>query len=305
VESIRLKVDLEKINREASENVYKLIDNCEEKYLQQVREIAQKIKNEDRKIILISGPSSAGKTTTAGKIGKELKNIGVNSLVLSMDDFFFDMSTLPLRDDGYPDIESFVAIDVATVRKCLEEILTKGETLTPQFDFNTHKRKKEWIFRKFKKHEVIIMEGIHALNPKIIEGLNLDKIFKVYVHCDTDFFFKRKILFHARQVRLLRRIVRDERDRSVCASQTLKMWSEVCRGEDKNIRPYEHSANYFLNSCHDYEPLLYKSLLSAKFESMKDMPESAMFIEKFKLCSTITKNFVPEDSLLREFIGKD
>lgn len=301
----RIEVDIEKINKEASENVYKLIDKSEEKYLEQVRDIAKEIKLEDKKIVLVSGPSSAGKTTTSEKIYNELKNIGVNSLVLNMDEFFFDIETVPLREDGFADIESMIAIDIFTIRKCLGEILTKGETLTPQYDFITHKRKKEWLLRKFAKHEVIIMEGIHALNPEIIKGLNLEKIYKVYVHCSTDFIFKRKKLFHARQLRLLRRIVRDERDRSMPIEDTLKLWSEVCKGEDKNIRPYKDSADYCLNSTHFYEPLLYKDLLSEKFGKLKELPEIATFLEKFKLCSTISKRFVPKDSLIREFIGND
>jgi len=301
----RIEVDIEEINKEASENVYRLIDKCEEKYLEQVKEVATEIKLNDKKIVLVSGPSSAGKTTTAKKIYEELKNIGVDSLVLNMDEFFFDIDTVPLREDGFADIESVIAIDVKTIRKCLDEILTKGETFTPQYDFVTHKRKKEWIFRKFAKHEVIIMEGIHALNPKIIEGLNLEKIYKVYVHCNTDFVFKKKKLFHARQLRLLRRIVRDERDRSVPVAQTLTLWSEVCKGEDKNIRPFKETADYFMNSTHSYEPLLYKDLLMERFGKMKGLPEIKVFLEKFKLCSTISKRFVPKDSLIREFIGEN
>ncbi|NCB48335.1 MAG: nucleoside kinase [Clostridia bacterium] len=305
MKSDRIEVDIEKINRESSENVYKLIDKGEEKYLDQVREITKEIKVFDKKIVLVSGPSSAGKTTTSEKIYHELKNLGVNSLVLNMDEFFFDIDSVPLREDGFADIESMIAVDVETIRKCLGEILTKGETFTPQYDFATHKRKKEWILRKFEKQEVIIMEGIHALNPKIIEGLELDKIYKVYVHCSTDFVFKKKKLFHARQLRLLRRIVRDERDRSVPVEDTLSLWGEVCKGEDKNIRPFKETADYMLNSTHFYEPLLYKDLLSQRFEKLKYLPEIAVFLEKFKLCATIPKRFVPKDSLLREFIGND
>ncbi len=299
----RIEVDIEKINREASENVYRLIDKCEKAYLDNVQEIARQIKESDKKIVLVSGPSSAGKTTTAGKIYDELKKIGVNSLILNMDEFFFDLAAVPLRGDGFADIESIVAIDVSTIRKSLGEILTKGETFTPQYDFITHRRKKEWIFRKFAPHEVLIMEGLHALNPKIIEGLNVGKIYRIYVHCNTDFIFKRKKLFHARQLRLLRRIVRDERDRSTPVAQTLNLWKEVCIGEDKNIRPFKPMADFFLNTTHSYEPLLYKDLLSSQFEKLRNLPEIAMFLGKFRLCATVSKQFVPQESLLREFIG--
>ncbi len=299
----RIEVDIEKLNTMTGENIYKFIAECEENYKGQTREIAREIKLTDKKIVLISGPSSAGKTTTAKKISEELKEIGINSLILNMDEFFFDMDTLPLREDGFADIESIVAIDVETIKKCLGEILTHGETHTPEYDFIAHKRKTEWVHRKFLKHEVIIMEGLHALNPTIIEGLNLDKIYKVYIHCNTDFNFKKKTLFHARQIRLIRRIVRDERDRNFSIEDTLKFWGEVCKGEDKYIKPFKDSADYFLNSTHTYEPMLYRDLLMQRFGEMKNLPEIMSFKDKFKPCASIPKDFVPKDSLLREFIG--
>jgi len=303
-EHLRVGVNIEDINRKSSENVYKLIDRGEEAYINQVKEIANQVSIYNKKIVLITGPSSAGKTTSSYKLKQELKNIGINSYVLNMDDFFNDLDKVPLREDGKPDMEGLVALDVDCVKNCLQDILLKGEARTPTFDFATHKRTDVWHSCKVKRNEVIIMEGIHALNPVITQGLDADKIYKVYVHCNTDFVMSGKIIFHARQLRLLRRMVRDERERHTPLTKTLELWDDVCAGEDKNIRPYKSTANYFLNSTHFYEPLLYKSLLIQPFQKLKKIPEIKQFLQKFRLCATIEESFIPKDSLIREFIGK-
>lgn len=301
----RLKVDIDVINTRANENLYKLVERGETTYADEVADIAKFVKTNGKKIVLMAGPSSSGKTTSSYKLQGALKTIGVKAVIITMDEFFVDVRTLPLRDDGKPDIENLVALDVETIRKCLIDILEKGETMTPQFDFITHSRKKEWLPLKLKSDEVIIMEGIHALNPVIIEGLPIDKICRIYIHCNSDFVFGGKTLFHARQLRLLRRIVRDERERGTSVEETLNQWDEVCKGEDRNIRPFKDTADFHLNTTHFYEPLLYKSILAEKFEGLKStVPEAKMFLEKFKYCSCLPKEFVPKDSLIREFIGK-
>lgn len=303
-ELLRFNVDIDDINQKNSENVYKFISRGEDAYNEQIKDIATQISTLGKKIILISGPSSAGKTTSSYKIKKELEEIGINSYVLNMDDFFRDLDTVPLREDGEPDMEGIVALDVECVKSCLNDILTTGITKTPTFDFKTHKRTKVWNDCQVKPNEVIIMEGIHALNPQISEGLNEDKIYKVYVHCNTDFVFQGKVVIKARELRFLRRIVRDERERHTPFEETIELWNHVCDGEQKNIRPFKHTANFFLNTTHFYEPLLYKNLLLKEFEERKEIDMIKDFLEKFKLCSTVDEEFVPKDSLIREFIGE-
>lgn len=300
----RISVEIEKINQKVSENVYKLVDRGESAYLEQVKEVAKNIKEQNKKIILLTGPSGAGKTTTSYKIQEQLKLLGIGSYVLNMDDFFRDLDTVPLREDGEPDIEGIVALDVDTVKKCLNDILTTGKTLIPGFDFKTHKRKKQWKECKTSTSDVVIMEGIHALNPQICDGLDINKIYKIYIHCNTDFTFDGKVLFHARELRLLRRLVRDELTRHVPVEQTLELWKHVCEGEDKNIRPFKKDANFFLNSAHFYEPQLYKSILLEDFEKMQEIPAILNILEKFKVLSFVKQSFVPKDSLIREFIGE-
>lgn len=303
-EHLRINVDIDDINQKNSENIYKFIARGEDAYIGQIREIANQISIYGKKIVLITGPSSAGKTTSSYKLKEELKNLGIKSYVLNMDDFFRDLDTVPLREDGEHDMEGIVALDVECVKSCLNDILTTGVTKTPTFDFKTHKRTNVWNDCKVKPNEVIIMEGIHALNPLISEGLDQEKIYRVYVHCNTDFTFQNKIIIKARELRFLRRIVRDERERHTPFEETIELWEHVCAGEEKNIRPFKNTANYFLNTTHFYEPLLYKNLLLKEFEMRKEIDIIRDFLEKFKVCSTVEEEFVPKGSLIREFIGE-
>lgn len=299
----RFNVPVEKINQKVSENVYKLVDAGESAYLEQIKEASKQIKEQNKKIILISGPSGSGKTTSSYKLQEQLKAIGINSYVLNMDDFIRDLETIPLREDGQPDIEGIVALDVETVRACLNDILATGKTMVPGYDFKTHKRKKEWKECSISTSDIVIMEGIHALNPQITDGLDKNKIFKIYVHCNTDFTFEDKVVIEARELRLLRRLVRDELTRHVSIEETFKLWDHVCIGEEKNIRPFKKDADFFINSTHFYEPQLYKAVLFEVFKDMEELPEIAKFLKKFNLLSFVDVSFVPKDSLLREFIG--
>lgn len=302
----RYSIDINDINTRNSENVYRLIQRGEDAYNQQVRDIADDIIRKNKKIVLITGPSSSGKTTSSYKLKKMLAKQGVKSFVVNMDDFFKDLSTVPLREDGKPDMEGIVALDVKCVRNCLNEILLTGKTQMPTFDFATHKRTKKWKKYVVEDKSVIIMEGIHALNPVITKGLDKSKIYKVYVHCNTNFTYNDKILFFARELRLIRRLVRDERERNVPFQETIDIWQDVCNGEENNIRPYKDRADYLLNSTHYYEPLLYKFIILEKLMQIKNQSETVkLLIEKFRLCATINSQFIPKDSLIREFIGED
>jgi len=303
----RFVIDISDLNRKNSENIYKFVDNSEKAYNEQIREIANQIIAQDKKIVLVTGPSSAGKTTSSYKIRDELKRQGKNTFVINMDDFFKDLDTVPLMEDGEPAMEDIVALDVDMVNKCLSDIVQNKKTYLPQFDFATHKRKKDFVEYYPKNYDVIIMEGIHALNPLCYKNIDERKIFKIYVHCNTDFVYNKKIILKARQLRLLRRLVRDELTRHTPIEETLSLWEKVCAGEEKNIRPFKQNADFFLNSTHFYEPLLYKDVLLEKLEKInkqKYIEIVKIILETFRLLSIVDKAFVPNDSLVREFIGE-
>ncbi len=297
------KIDIEDINELAKENANKLITDAENLYRSNIEEIASLIKSKKKKIVLISGPSSAGKTTTSYNLRKALNIIGVASHVLNMDDFFKNTDQIPLNDDGNPDIEGLCAIDTDCIKKCLGEVLQTGETMIPQFDFVTHKRRDEWLKCKLVGNEIIIMEGIHALNPEIIKGLDDSKILRIYLDCETSFYYNNEIILRARNLRFLRRIIRDKRDRGVSIEKTISMWKDVCSGEDKNIKPFKSSADVIINTVFKYEPLLYSTLLKKEFLKFKDNFTISSFLQVFDKCETVPYDLIPNDSLLREFIG--
>ena len=299
-----ININVEEINELAKEDAKKVIELAENYYQNLLVDVAEKIDNLNVKILLISGPSSAGKTTTSFRLQEELKKHNIASHVLNMDDFFIDMDKIPLREDGEPDIESINALDVECIKKCLGEILDKNETKTPQFDFVTHSRLDTWVDCKLTGNEVIIMEGIHAHNPSIIDGLNSERIYKLYLDCDSKFFIKGEDTLSSREIRLLRRMVRDERDRGVDYLESIDMWDDVCNGEDKNILPYKSSANYVIDTVFSYELLLFKFVTENKFKAYKANKVIAKYLEIFENCGVINEDLVPDNSLLREFIGE-
>ena len=300
----RIKVNVEEINKKNSENVYRFISRGEEAYNEQIEDIAEQIKLNNKRIVLITGPSSAGKTTSSFKICEALEKLSFNTFVINMDNFFKDLDTVPFLPNGERDMEGIVALDTDTIKKCLNDILNFGKTMLPQFDFKTHKRKLDWVECNLKDNEIVILEGIHALNPEISSGLDESKIYKIYVHCNTDFYYNNQLFLGARQLRLLRRLIRDERERHTSAEETLLLWKAVCTGEDKNIRPYKKNADFLLNSTLFYEPLLYKGLLLEEFEKIKDNTQINYFLDKFKYLSVVEKTLIPKYSLVREFIGQ-
>ncbi len=299
-----ININIEEINERVRNNAKEVIRLAEEYYQNLLEDVAQKIDQLDIKILLISGPSSAGKTTTSFRLQEELQKHNIPSHVLNMDDFFIDIDKIPLRPDGEPDIESIHALDVNCIKKCLGEILDKNETKTPQFDFVTHSRLDEWVECKLTGKEVIIMEGIHAHNPSIIDGLNSERIYKLYLDCESKFFINGESILSSREIRLLRRMVRDERDRGVDYLESIEMWDDVCIGEDKNILPYKSSANYVIDTVFSYELLLFKYVTEDKFKAYKSNKVIGKYLEIFENCAVLDENLVPDNSLLREFIGE-
>ena len=298
-------VSVKKLNTLCADDPSVFVEWSEDRYQEQVRAAASQILAQKKRIVLIAGPSSSGKTTTSFKIQQELSKLGVSSHVINMDDFFVDASTLPLRSDGKPDIENIVALDVEQIGKCLQDILEKGRTKTPQFDFVTHKRKQKWVNCILHHNEVVLMEGIHALNPQIYHNLDQTKIFKIFVYLGANFVDENdETVLSSRDLRLLRRMARDERERSVQIEETLEVWDEVIKGEETFILPYANNADFFLNTLHYFEPLVYTAILYKKFISQTNpiFEKYKNILENFSFLPT---TYLPKDSMVREFVGQD
>lgn len=300
---------LEYINERAASDCTEFIIKSENRYQRIIDGIIEKIISEDgREIIMLAGPSSAGKTTTARKLKEGLSEKGVKTYVLSLDDFYLNREDIPYLPDGSQDYETIYALDLNRLEDDLNALI-RGETVcTPVFDFTTGKRS-ETDFNEITlgKEDVVIIEGLHALNPIITEKVH-GKLLKVYINVSSRIYDEKgNIVLNKRNMRFVRRMIRDYKFRASSVENTCRLWKNVTAGEDKYLFPYRDNADIKANTIHLYEPcvlkhqalpLLKSSQVADEFK--KDIEKLTRALEKF---NDIDENAVPENSLLREFLG--
>ncbi len=299
----KTQLDLRRIENDAEHNLSKLIDFSEKKYRDEVEVMANSIIYGLRRFVLLAGPSSSGKTTTSKMLQKQLIAQGFHCVTISLDDFFIDRTITPKLPDGRYDFENFDILDLKTFNNCIEDLMYKYETDLPIFDFVTGSRKKEVNHIKISKDDVIIIEGTHALNPKLLTISDTHLFYKVYICVYSNFQIDGKTILPAKLLRFMRRLIRDAQTRGTGVEETLAMWNNICEGEDKYIKPYRVSANYLLDTTHIYEPLLYHTYLE-KILSKSTHPYGVELYEKLQHFGYLTEDVVPEDSLLWEFLVK-
>ena len=256
----------------------------------------------ERPIVLLSGPSGSGKTTTARKIEAKLDRWGYETHTLSMDDYFHSMAAVPDADAGTLDLESPERVDAAFLTGQLEDILACRPTRIPRFDFETATRGDSgWTLTR-KPREVIILEGIHAFNPEVIR-IPDERTVRLYVSVRTPMDAPDGTALHPRSIRLLRRMLRDKLYRGRLMAETLRMFADVQRGEERFIAPFEHRATVMLDTLLPYEVGIYRNLLWDDLQTFADDPEVAELLPLLSAAVPLSPAAVPEDSLIREFIG--
>lgn len=293
--------DLGKINELSTENPAKLIEDSEELYHKQIADIVNDIvTNGNYKFILLAGPSSSGKTTTSNLICKSLAEHGFESLVVSLDDFYLNLETRPKLPNGEYDLENVTALDLNYLNKFVDDMFEKGEALMPEYNFKTGKREQEYKKIKLNPKTIVIMEGIHALNPILFKS-HQDAMYRIYICVNTNFEIDNQIIMPAQKVRLMRRLIRDYLNRGASLDKTFSMWQNVLNGEDLYIKPYKNTADYLINSTHAYEPLMYaeKLLPLLKQEQNEQAKPLIFMLEK---CEKLSPSLLPENSLLHEFL---
>ena len=290
-------------------NYNELIQIAETYYNSQLSKIADKIEeNKDIRIVLISGPSSSGKTTSSKKLSIQLKSRGINTYPISIDDYFFDREKTPKDKNGKLDTESLNAVDVTLFNKHLTKLLN-GETVELQ-EYNFVSGKREYNGRRVKleKKDIIVIEGLHGLNDELTLSIDRKQKFKIYISPLTQLNIDNHNRIHTSDTRKLRRIVRDNRNRGHNASQTLAKWKEIREGEEKYIFPYQDEADVIINSALVYEIGVLKTyvepLLFNVSENDPMYPEAIRLINLLRNFLPIPSEDVPKDSLLREFIGR-
>ena len=264
------------------------------------------LNKEDYKIILLSGPSSSGKTTSAMKLSLYLKSLGLNPTHLSLDDYFHERVETPLGEDGKPDFESITAVDIKLFDSQISKLLKGTKVVVPTFNFIDGKKEYKRTVQ-LKENDILIIEGLHALNEELLTNIPKKKKFKIYVSPLTYLNIDNDNRISMTDLRLLRRMVRDNRTRGYSPSVTLGTWMKVRSGEEKHVFPYQDNADALFNTSLAYELSVLKTYAEPLLFSIKeDDPEyqtAQRLIELLKFVLPIPSESVPKTSILREFIG--
>lgn len=273
-------------------------------------EIADKItKNKDIKIVLITGPSSSGKTTTSKKLSLYLRCKGYEPIPISIDDFYTDMKDRVLDENGKPEIEKIEAFDTNQFNKKISCLLNGEEVILPKYNFVEGRQEFDEKSKvKMKDKSILIIEGIHAFNESLTEMIPDKNKFKLFICPLTPLNIDNHNLFKMTDNRLLRRIVRDNRTRGASASDTLRMWKKVRKIEEEFIMPYQKDADEVFNTSLVYELGVLKTYAEPLLFSVDDedpnYDDAMLLINMFRVILGIPSDDVPNDSILREFIGE-
>ncbi len=301
-------VSVEKLNS-AAKNPSELISEGEKLYSEQLSAAAAAIfsEREKRPVVLLSGPSGSGKTTSAYRISHLLEEYGCKAHIISMDNYFLPMhENEAARDEnGNIDFESPYRLDIPLFKKHLEMLSKCEEINIPSFDFAKQERYGGMKLKR-EKGELVILEGIHALNP-LVTGDCDDFTTCVYVSVRTRISNGEKLL-HPSKIRLMRRLMRDKLYRGRSLSETFEFFKSVERGEGLYIMPFKYRADFDIDTFIEYEASVYRNILLPELEkAAADYPDYGFYadIEEFlRLLEPIEKKYVPENALIREFIGE-
>lgn len=273
-----------------------------------IAEIAARIASRPEiKFVLIAGPSSSGKTTFSHRLSVQLRVNGMTPHPIAVDNYFVEREENPRDENGNYDFECLEAVDIDLFNRQLKDMLEGKEVRVPTFNFVTGHKEYGNETKKLGKNDVLVIEGIHCLNPKLTEQLDDKHKFKIYISALTQLNIDEHNRIPTTDGRLLRRIVRDARTRGSSAKDTIRMWPSVRAGEEKNIFPFQEEADVMFNSALIYELAVLKPYVEARlFAIEREEPE---YIEAKRLLKFldyfvgIGSENVPTNSLLREFIG--
>lgn len=300
--NIRASFHLEEINKMAKYDLFNLIWLSEWRYTEQLQQVSKKIANNHAttKVILMSGPSASGKTTTSHLLCAMLAQKGIAGIVISLDNFFVERGETPKMPDGKFDFECLQAIDLPLLNQFVETLLKEKKATMPIFDFKAGS-KNSWQEVVLKENDVIIFEGIHALNPQLLTiGA---PVYKIYVCLNSNYMdAKKNVLIPAKSLRLLRRMNRDYYTRGYNPSQTFAMWENVTESEEIWIKPFKKTADYVIDTTHAYEPLLYVETILPLLKKNEGLRRADQLANMLSQCGKVSKKVVPPGSLLWEFI---
>lgn len=295
----------DKIENHEIRDLIMVSEALHEKKIAQIADMISERK--DTKIVLIAGPSSSGKTTFANRLSVQLRVNGYVPIPISLDDYFVDREHTPRDENGEYDFESLYSLDLELFNDHLGRLLKGEEVEIPSFNFK--KGEREWVGNKLKlpSNGIMLIEGIHGLNPLLTASISENQKFKIYISALTQLNLDNHNRIATTDIRRVRRIVRDYLSRGYGAEETLKMWPSIRRGEEKNIFVYQEEADVMFNSTLVYELCVLKKYALEELDKID--PDSPVYILASRLKSflgffkEIDKDYVPTNSILREFIG--
>ena len=295
----------EKIRHGEAKDLILLSEALHEK---KIAEIADRITKEKRRIILIAGPSSSGKTTFARRLCVQLRVNGLQPLYMGTDDYFVERCDTPLGEDGKPNYENLDALDIDLFNDNMNRLLAGEKVDLPEFDFLEGKKKYGRRITSIRSNQPIVIEGIHALNDILTEKIDEEQKFRIYISPFTQLNIDVHNRVPTTDARMLRRIVRDYKFRGHSAAQTIALWPKVRTGEDVNIFPYNGRADVLFNSALVYELSVLKKyaqpLLEAVGPEEEEYSEAVRMLKFIRFFDVIDEEqYIPNNSIMREFIG--
>lgn len=299
------EIMLEKINLAVKEDFPALVKREEERYHARVREVAERIRRDDIRVLLLAGPSGSGKTTTANLISDAIKSLGEECMVVSLDDFYrnADDPDYPRLSNGEQDYECPESLRLDEVRAAIEHI-SRAETFEiPKYNFKVGAR--SYVKRyDARANSCVIIEGLHALNPKICDGIDTKGVLKLFVSVSTNVNYEGERLISGRKARFVRRMVRDSIYRNADAERTLAMWQNVLSAEDIYLYPYKASADMAFDTFHLFELSVMKpfvlKLISDELAERNGYANAVL--SAMRRIVAADDSAVPDNSLIREFL---
>ena len=288
-----------------------LINLSEALHERKYAEIADQIyaRRDSVKIVFIAGPSSSGKTSTSKRLALQCRILGLNPKVIELDNYFVNREDTPRDENGEYDFEALGAMDLRLLGQQLNDLLDGKRVEIPRFSFQEGKKYFEGNWMELQDKDILIMEGIHALNPAMIPGVNPEKVFRVYASALTSLSIDENNNISTSDNRMLRRMIRDMRTRGLSPEQTILRWQSVRRGENKNIFPYQEYADAVFNSAHIFElpvlkyyaePILRR--ISPSSPAYTEASRMLEFLDYIVALSPAEISAIPPTSILREFI---
>ena len=264
-------------------------------------------RNGDVKVILVAGPSASGKTTFSKRLGVQLAVNGLHPYQISLDNYFVDRELTPRDEHGDYDFEALEAIDIGFFNQQLLDLMRRKEVRLPVFDFHHGKRYMNGDRMRLQTGDILIVEGIHGMNPRLLTDVKEKNIYRVFISALTQISFDEHTHISTSDNRLIRRITRDSKYRGYGASETIRRWPSVRRGEERNIFPYQENADVMFNSATLYELAVLKKyadpLLKQVLENQPEYAEASRLLKFLSYFKPIDDHEIPPTSLLREFLG--